>query len=96
MKRSRRFRIALLVLMLAASHVALLSHVTGHFEPALEQCELCVGQSQLFSAVPSPDHALQADPAVGLPAPPPPRFAVADAHEPAYRQRAPPKSSPEA
>ena len=54
-------RISLLALMLVVSHIALISHVTAHFEPELEQCELCVSQSQLLSAVPSSDRAIVVD-----------------------------------
>lgn len=80
----------LLALMLVVSHIALISHVTAHFEPQLEQCELCVSQAQLFSAVPSPDHV----PGIGGP---PVRNAfsirqcpVPQGHYPARHPRAPP------
>ena len=53
MRKSARIRITILALMLVVSHVALMSHVTAHFEPQLEQCELCVSQAQLFTAIPS-------------------------------------------
>ena len=94
MKRSRRFRIVLLALMLAVSHVALLSHAAGHFEPALEQCELCFGQSQLLSAIPSCHHDFFVDPGLDRPADQPPGANFSGRHEPAYHQRAPPAPSP--
>jgi len=54
-------RIVLLALMLAVSHVALMSHVTAHFSPQLEQCELCVSQAQLQSAIPCQDNLVSID-----------------------------------
>jgi hypothetical protein len=54
-----RFRLATLALMLTVSHVALISHVTAHFEPELETCELCVSQAQPIAAIPSADHPVQ-------------------------------------
>ena len=61
MRKPARIRIAILALMLVVSHVALMSHVTAHFEPQLEQCELCVSQAQLFAAIPSSDHGFPVD-----------------------------------
>jgi hypothetical protein len=52
-----RWRYLLLALMVAASHVALMSHVAAHFQPALEQCELCVSQAQPLAAIPAAEHA---------------------------------------
>ncbi len=52
MQRLARFRILLLALMVAVSHVALLSHAAAHFHPALEQCELCVSQAHPQAAIP--------------------------------------------
>jgi hypothetical protein len=52
-------RIVLLALMLAVSHIGLVSHVSAHFEPELEHCELCVSQAKLLSAIPSPDQVLE-------------------------------------
>jgi hypothetical protein len=66
MSKLAAIRIALLALVLAVSHIALISHVTAHFEPALEQCELCVAQAELLSAVPAPDHEITADAGFGL------------------------------
>ena len=53
-----RFRFLALALMLAVSHVALASHVTTHFEPQWEECELCVSQAQLFAAIPAAEHGV--------------------------------------
>lgn len=61
MRKIARFRIIVLAMMLAVSHVALISHVTAHFEPNLEQCDLCVSQAQLLTAIPSPDHHFQVE-----------------------------------
>jgi len=52
MVTSARLRFILLALMVAASHVALVSHVAAHFQPALDQCELCVAQAQPLAALP--------------------------------------------
>ncbi len=83
----------LLALMLAASHVALLSHAAGHFEPALEQCELCFGQSQLLSAIVSSDHGFPVDSGLERPACQVSSVNYAGRHEAAYHQRAPPAPS---
>ena len=93
MTRSSRFKLLLLALMVTVSHVALISHVAAHFQPALEQCELCVSQAQPLAAIPAAEAELSI---VGKPAPgivscvPAP-----DCAEPAqpHRQRAPPFSS---
>jgi len=61
MRKIARFRIIVLAMMLAVSHVALISHVTAHFAPNLEQCDLCVSQAQLLAAIPSPDHNFQVE-----------------------------------
>ena len=55
MVTSARLRFLLLALMVAASHVALASHVTAHFQPDLEQCELCVSQAHPLAAIPTAD-----------------------------------------
>ena len=76
--------------MLAVSHVALLSHVTAHFEPDVEQCELCVSQAELLSAIPAANHCLPVAPETGgfLPAT---RFCpVTTRSSHNYLQRAPP------
>jgi len=88
-----RVRFLLLALMVAASHVALVSHVAAHFQPSLEQCELCVSQAQPLAAIPSAEYALSLEfaPAGNLPAPQsrglPPRI-ISTPH-----QRAPPGAS---
>jgi len=66
MRKHAATKIALLALMLAVSHIALISHVTAHFEPELEQCELCVSQAQLLSAMPAPGHFAVIDVRLGL------------------------------
>lgn len=53
MVTSTRLRFLLLALMVAASHVALVSHVAAHFQPSVEQCELCVSQAQPLAAIPT-------------------------------------------
>jgi hypothetical protein len=86
-------RIFLLVLMLAVSHVALISHVTVHFSPDLEQCELCVSYAQQLAAIPSGAQDAQLEPApvnqplVTL------RNGAAVTPPNAHRQRAPPALS---
>ncbi len=74
-----RWRYLLLALMVAASHVALVSHVAAHFQPALEQCELCVSQAQPLAAIPAAEHASSveyAPPASQSPAATLPQLAV--------------------
>jgi hypothetical protein len=93
MIRGSRAKILLLALMVAASHVALVSHAAAHFQPALEQCELCVSQAQPLAAIPSAEVALPVavEPAVGAP---PCRSAPLSATVVrSHRQRAPPVSS---
>jgi hypothetical protein len=53
-----RFRFLALALMLAVSHVALVSHVTAHFEPQWEDCELCVSEAQPLAAIPAAEHGV--------------------------------------
>ena len=53
-----RFRFLALALMLAVSHVALVSHVTAHFEPQWEDCELCVSQAQPLGSIPAAEHGI--------------------------------------
>ena len=91
-KRSR-LHLLLLSLMVTVSHVALISHVTAHFQPALEQCELCVSQAHPLAAIPVAEPVAFADFAFALNWPEPaarPRAAAA-AHP--YFQRAPPVPS---
>lgn len=89
-----RIRLLLLALMVAASHVALISHVAAHFQPQLEQCELCVGQAQPLAAIPTVQqvplllkepHSIACLPAVGP---------LARAEWQTRRPRAPPIPSP--
>lgn len=86
-------RLVLLAFLVAVSHVVLLSHVTAHFAPALEQCELCVSQAQPLAAIPAsgPSVALPPSAAVSWPT-----LAVSPAHRSSYipyLQRAPPGPS---
>jgi hypothetical protein len=90
MRKIARFRIALLALMLVASHVALISHVTAHFAPNLEQCELCVSQAQLFSAIPSSDQGFPVDPGYNVLQISALQYAVPARFSTAYHPRAPP------
>ena len=90
MRKSARIRIAILALMLVVSHVALMSHVTAHFEPELEQCELCVSQAQLFTAIPSSDHGAPVDQGITDFHFDTPQCMISTRHCLAYRQRAPP------
>ena len=53
-----RFRFLALALMLTVSHVALVSHVTAHFEPQWEDCELCVSEAQPLAAIPAAEHGV--------------------------------------
>lgn len=86
-------RIILLALMLAVSHVALVSHVTAHFSPDLELCELCVSQAQLQAAIPSAEHVIPIESAFGDHSGHVLRVAEAARTPKAHRQRAPPVSS---
>ena len=86
-------RPVLLALMVAVGHLALVSHVTAHFEPALEECELCVSQAQPLAAIPaagpSPPVPLVSD----APVPAPRMGAVGCLSPVPYLQRAPPPTS---
>jgi hypothetical protein len=88
-----RFKLLLLALMVTASHVALVSHAAAHFQPALEQCELCVSQAQPLAAIPAAEVDVSAagEPALGLSADVPAPHCAALVHP--QRQRAPPASS---
>jgi hypothetical protein len=90
MRNPAAMRIVLLALMLAVSHIALISHVTAHFEPQLEQCELCVSQGQLLSAVPVGDHALAVAGQPGLAAFKSRQCQFPQRHYSTHHQRAPP------
>jgi len=86
-------KMLILALMLAVSHVALISHVTAHFSPDLEQCELCVSQAQLFTAIPAAEQGMPFDPGFGMP-PPDTSPCTLQVHSPrACRQRAPPPAT---
>jgi hypothetical protein len=87
---STRFRVLLLAFMVAVGHVALVSHVTAHFHPDLEQCELCVSQAHPLAAIPAAETQACAEcgPAAGLP-PLVTRPSVATVAHP-HQQRAPP------
>jgi hypothetical protein len=50
-----------LVFMLVVSNLALVSHVTAHFQPQWAECELCVNHFQPVAALPSADHAIHVD-----------------------------------
>ncbi|MBT8048922.1 MAG: hypothetical protein HKN57_00155 [Xanthomonadales bacterium] len=86
-------KIFLLALMLAVSHVALVSHVTAHFSPDLELCELCVSQAQFQAAIPAADHVCPVQSALEGQPDHAPRDGIADRVPKAHRQRAPPLSS---
>jgi len=93
MRKSARLRIVILALMLVVSHAALMSHVTAHFHPDLEQCELCVSQAQLLTAVPSSDQPFDVlsrsvDSQFG-----PPRCVIRFMRLIGFQQRAPPLTS---
>ncbi|MCW8871754.1 MAG: hypothetical protein OQK01_03945 [Xanthomonadales bacterium] len=85
-----RFRLLLLALMVAVSHVALVSHVTAHFQPNLDQCELCVSQAHPLAAIPAAESQACAEcgPMAGLPTLVTRSCAVVVTHP--YQQRAPP------
>ena len=88
------FRIVALALLVAVSHIALVSHVTAHFEPALEQCELCVGQAHPLPAIPTAESGAEFLPFITAPGP---DYRAPDAAlglKAPYRQRAPPQLSP--
>ena len=88
-----RFKLLLLALMVTASHVALVSHAAAHFQPALEECELCVSQAQPLAAIPAAEVDVSAagEPARGITSDVPTPHCAALAHP--HRQRAPPVSS---
>ena len=94
MCKSARIRIAILALMLAVSNVTLVSHVTAHFEPEFEQCELCVSQAQLLTAIHGSQHATPVDSGFGVSQFDTPRYAIPVQAAHVYHQRAPPFASP--
>ena len=90
MRKSARIRIAILALMLVVSNVALLSHVTAHFEPGPGQCELCVSQAQLLTAISSADQATPVEIQVAVSRIDTPQYVTSVRRCLAYHQRAPP------
>jgi hypothetical protein len=51
MRSFAAYRLVLLALLLAVSHVALASHITTHSDNEFVQCEFCFGQSDSKTAV---------------------------------------------
>lgn len=82
-----------LALLVAVSHLALVSHVTAHFEPALEECELCVSQAQPLAAIPSADRSAAVPLVSSVPGPAPPMRVLGYLSPCPYLQRAPPPTS---
>jgi len=93
MRKSAPIRITILALLLAVSHVALISHVTAHFEPELEPCELCVSQAELLFAIPSSDHGVAIDTLFGLANFENHQYPPPDGRNFTFQQRAPPATS---
>jgi hypothetical protein len=93
MFKSARLRFLVLALLVALSHVALISHVTAHFQPALEQCELCVSQAHPLAAVPVAETAAYCPSAAVMGWPEPATRPAAAGRERPYHQRAPPAAS---
>jgi hypothetical protein len=87
-------RPVLLAFMVAVGHLALVSHVTAHFEPALEECELCVSQAQPLAAIPAVGPSAAVPPVSAALVPAPPMGAVGRVFHVPYLQRAPPPTSP--
>lgn len=90
MRMLRRYRPALLALMLLLTQVAVASHLTAHFHPQIDHCPLCVSQAHPMAAIPPSQPVLQAvdeaQQALFIVPPPPPAQSV----DRAYYQRAPP------
>jgi hypothetical protein len=93
MRRIARLRIIILVLVLATSHVALMNHVSSHFVPVLEKCQLCVSQAQLQAGIPSPDQGFAFTPGFVLRALDSAPSTVPVQYFNAYHPRAPPLTS---
>jgi len=93
MRKIARFRITVLALMLAVSHAALIAHVTAHFAPDLEQCQLCVSQAQMSSAIPASDLGCPVDSGLAAPLCGGVTHVVYVRVGKAFHQRAPPLSS---
>ena len=92
--QSARFRYLLLAVMVTVSHVALASHVTAHFQPAFEQCELCVSQAQPMAAIPTAESRDIVARAADAVRPEPVHASISAAPAFFCFQRAPPRSSP--
>ena len=60
MTRLARYRMLVLVFMLVVSNLALVGHVTAHFQPQWAECELCVNQAQPMAAIPAAEHHFEA------------------------------------
>jgi len=88
-----RLRLVLLAVMVTASHVALVSHVYAHFQPALEQCELCVSQAQPQAAVPAAEAVLEDMPAPAVRIPTTLPLPHVPPYDCSHCQRAPPLPS---
>jgi len=93
MLRNARYRFLLLALMVAISHVALISHVAAHFSPTVEQCELCVSQAHPAAAIPAAEQTPFEPVAMLAPNIPDQRPAAACRPPAPYLQRAPPTPS---
>lgn len=88
-----RWRYLLLALMVAASHVALMSHVAAHFQPALEQCELCVSQAQPLAAIPAAEYVSSVEYAPSTSLAPAATLPLIATPVKSHHQRDPPASS---
>ena len=93
MHRLRKYRVAALALMLVLSQVALAAHITAHFHPQLDECELCVSQAHPMAAIPPsqplpPVAAHEQQTVFSVPAAPDGAWTPR-----AYHQRAPPRPS---
>jgi len=87
-------RPVLLAFMVAISHLALVSHVTAHFKPALADCELCVSQAQPLAAIPATVPAAAVPVVSAAPGSPDSTGAARCLFRVPYLQRAPPPTSP--
>jgi len=94
MRMIRRYRPALLALMLLLTQVAVASHLTAHFHPQLDQCPLCVSQAHPMAAIPPSQPILQALGEAQQALFVVPLSPQAQSEDRAYHQRAPPVPSP--
>ena len=60
MTQLARYRLLALVFMLVVSNLALVGHVTAHFQPQWAECELCVNQAQPLAALPAAEPHFEA------------------------------------